>query len=171
MKVEDAKGWNVFKQISMDHGDGFKKKYPRYNKQYYDEQVKRMLFCGNPEEMGYIRCLCFSCGAGKRVVSMSCKSTMCLRCGKVSVDEWVSQGSKMLHEGIIYRHMVLTVPERLRKTFDNHTEELLGKLMSSGVKCLDDFLAWSGGRSYGEDTEEYYRRMGELGSIIRICIL
>ena len=27
------------------------------------------------------------------------------------------------------------------KTFYNHTEELLGKLMSSGVKCLDDFFS------------------------------
>jgi len=37
-------------------------------------------------------------GQGSRVVSMSCKSTLCLRCGKVYVDEWVSQVSKMLHE-------------------------------------------------------------------------
>ncbi|MCP5007791.1 MAG: IS91 family transposase, partial [Planctomycetes bacterium] len=46
-------------------------------------------------------------------VSMSCKSTLCLRCGKVYVDNWVSQVSKMLHEGVIYRHIVLTMPENL----------------------------------------------------------
>jgi hypothetical protein len=48
---------------------------------------------------------------------MSCKSSLCLRCAKVYVDNWVSQVSTMLHEGVIYRHMVLTVPEILRKTF------------------------------------------------------
>jgi len=100
-----------------------------------------MLNCGNPEEMGYIGYLCMGCGQGSRVVAMSCKSTLCLRCGKVYVDEWVSQVSRMLHEGVIYRHIVLTVPEKIRKTFYNHAEELLGKLMSSGVKCLDDFFS------------------------------
>lgn len=91
--------------------------------------------------MRYIRYLCFRCGEGKRVVSMSCKSSMCLRCGTVYVDEWVSPVSKMLHEGIIYRHIVLTVPEELRKTFYNHAEELLGRLMACGVRCLDDFFS------------------------------
>ena len=61
-----------------------------------------MLSCGNPEEMGYIEYLCQGCGCGRRLVSMSCKSALCLRCGKVYVDNWVSQVSKMLHEGVIY---------------------------------------------------------------------
>ena len=99
MKAEEVKGWNVFKQIFADHWEGFKNRYPRYREGYYEEQVERMLSCGNPEEMGYIGYLCMSCGQGSRVVSMSCKSSMCLRCGKVYVDEWVSQVSKMLHEG------------------------------------------------------------------------
>ena len=135
------KGWNIFKQIFSEHWEGFKRKYPRYSKRYYDEQVKKMMGCGNPKEMGYIRYLCFSCGEGNRVVSMSCKSTMCLRCGKVYVDEWVSQVSRMLHEGVLYRHIVLTVPEKLRKTFYNHGEELLGSFMVCGVRCMDDFYS------------------------------
>jgi len=135
-----VKGWNVFKQIFADHWEGFKREYPKYSKGHYEEQVKKMLSCGNPEEMGYIGYLCMGCGQGSRVVAMSCKSSMCLRCGKVYVDEWVSQVSKMLHEGVIYRHIVLTIPEKLRKTFYKHEEELLGSLMSCGVKCLDDFF-------------------------------
>jgi hypothetical protein len=47
---------------------------------------------------------------------MSCKSSLCLRGAKVYVDNWVSQVSEMLHEGIIYRHIVLTVPALLRQT-------------------------------------------------------
>jgi hypothetical protein len=31
---------------------------------------------------------------------MSCKSSLCLRCAKVYVDNLVSQVSRMLHEGI-----------------------------------------------------------------------
>ncbi|MGQ3683525.1 MAG: transposase zinc-binding domain-containing protein, partial [Candidatus Loosdrechtia sp.] len=140
-KAKEVKGWNVFKQIFADHWEGFKRKYPRYNQRRYEEQVKKMLSCGNPGEMGYIGYLCMSCGRGSRVVSMSCKSTMCLRCGKVYVDEWVGQVSKILHDGVIYRHIVLTVPEKLRKTFYDHGEELLGRFMVSGVRCMDDFFS------------------------------
>ena len=134
-------GWNVFKQIFLDHWEGFKREHPLYDKQRYADVVKKMLGCGNPEEMGYIGYLCMGCGQGSLVVSMSCKSSLCLRCGKVYVDEWVSQVSKMLHEGVIYRHIVLTVPEKLRKTFYNHGGELLGSFMACGVKCLDDFYS------------------------------
>lgn len=74
------KGWNVFKQIFSKHLERFKRKYPRYSKRYYDEPVKKMMSCGNPEEMGY---MCMMCGQGSRRVSMCCKSVMCLRCGKV----------------------------------------------------------------------------------------
>lgn len=141
MDTHEIKGWNVFKQIFKDRWLGFKKAYPRYSKLYYEEQVRKMMNCGNPEEMGYIGYLCFSCGHGSRVVSMSCKSTLCLRCGKVYVDDWVSQVSEKLHEGVIYRHIVLTVPEKLRVTFYTNGEKLLGKLMVIGVKCLDDFFS------------------------------
>ena len=55
-------------------------------------------------------------GKGKHLVAMSCKSSLCLRCAKVYVDNWVSQVSKMLHDGVIYRHIVLTVPDRLKNT-------------------------------------------------------
>ena len=141
MEAEDRQDWNVFKQIFKDHWDGFKAKNPRYEVPYYNEIVAKMLNCGNPEKMGYIEYRCTSCGEGKRLISMSCKSTLCLRCGKVYVDNWVSQVSKMLHEGLIYRHIVLTVPEILRETFYNHGQELLGPLFRSGVECLDDFFS------------------------------
>ena len=59
---------------------------------------------------------------------------------KVYVDDWVNQISKMLHEGVIYRHIVLTLPEILRDIFYNHAEGLLGPLMQIGVRYLDDFF-------------------------------
>ena len=87
MEVKDRKDWNVFKQIFIDHWDGFKAENPGYDVPYYKEVVDKMLNCGNPEKMGYIEYRCISCGQGKSLVSMSCKSTLWLRCGKVNVDD------------------------------------------------------------------------------------
>lgn len=140
MQAEEKQGWNIFKEIFSENWDGFKREHFRYDNQYYDSLVEKMLSCGNPEEMGYIEYLCQSCGEGRRLVPMSCKSTLCLRCGKVYVDNWVSQVSKMLHVGVIYRHIVLTMPDNLRTVFYKYSEELYGKFFLCGAKCLDDFF-------------------------------
>ncbi|MBE7548997.1 hypothetical protein KsCSTR_25670 [Candidatus Kuenenia stuttgartiensis] len=141
MEIIQRQGWNIFKQIFFDHWDNFKKLFPRYDTTYYDEVVEKMLNCGDPEKMGLTEYLCFSCGRGKRVVPMSCKSSFCLRCSKVYVDNWISQISKMLHEGVIYRHIVLTVPSVLRRIFYNNSEKLLGAFMACEERCLDDFYS------------------------------
>ena len=52
METQEIKGWNVFKQIFHDNWDGFKKAYPSYGEAYYEEVVKKMMSCGNAEEMG-----------------------------------------------------------------------------------------------------------------------
>jgi hypothetical protein len=72
---------------------------------------------------------------------MRCTSSLCLRCAKVSVDDWVTQVSTMLHEGVIYRHIVLTVPDVFRTPFSQNADVLLSPFMTCGVKCLDDFLS------------------------------
>jgi histidinol phosphatase-like PHP family hydrolase len=90
MKAELAPGWNVFKQIFRDHWAGFKQRHPRYDRPYYEGLVKKMLSCGNPEQIGYIEYRCLDCAQGKHLVAMSCKSALCLRCAKVYVDDWVS---------------------------------------------------------------------------------
>jgi Transposase zinc-binding domain len=53
---------------------------------YYDDLVAKMLNGGNLEKMGYIEYRCLQCGQGKHLVAMSCKSSLCLRCAKVYVD-------------------------------------------------------------------------------------
>jgi hypothetical protein len=146
MIVEPAQGWNVFKQIFIDHWDGFTHVHPRYNTRYYDGLVDKMLGCGNPDKMGYIEYRCQHCGQGKHLVSMSCKSSLCLRCAKVYVDDWVGQGSRMLHEGVIYRHIVLTMPAMLRTTFYRQSKDLLSPLMRCGVQCLDDCFSRVSGK-------------------------
>ena len=39
MLAEPSQDWNVFQQIFVDHWDGFKHVYPRYNTHYYDGLV------------------------------------------------------------------------------------------------------------------------------------
>jgi hypothetical protein len=130
-----APAWSVFKQIFAEHWDGFTRVHPRYARRYYDGLVDKMLGCGNPDKMGYIEYRCLHCGEGTHRVAMSCKSSLCLRCAKVYVDHWVSQVSRMLHEGVIYRHIVLTVPEMLRTTFYQQSKAVLSPFMRCGVRC------------------------------------
>jgi len=147
MTAEAPPAWNVFKQIFAQHWGGFTRVYPRYDTRYYDGLVHKMLACGNPEQMGYLEYRCLHCGEGTHRVAMSCKSSLCLRCAKVYVDNWVSQVSRMLHEGVISRHIVLTVPEILRKTFYQQSQAVLSPFMRCGVRCLDDVFSRVSGRT------------------------
>src|SRR5256714_15401277 len=150
LEIQDSRNrlseWGV-KEVFTEHWEGFKQFRPRYDTPYYDDLVGKMLRCGNPDQMGYIEYRCLHCGQGKHLVSMSCKSSLCLRCAKVYVDDWVAQVGKMLHEGVIYRHIVLTVPEVLRTPFYQHAEALLSPFMQCGVQCLDDFFSTVSGKA------------------------
>ena len=106
-----------------------------------------MLACGNPEQIGYIEYRCLHCGQGKHLVAMSCKSSLCLRCAKVYADHWVDQVSKVLHEGVIYRHIILTVPAMFRTTFYQHAAVVLSAFMRCGAQCLDDFYSTVKGKA------------------------
>jgi Putative transposase/Transposase zinc-binding domain len=141
MVAEPSRDWSVFKQIFADHWDAFHHAHPRYQTSYYDGLVAKMLACGNPEKMGYLEYRCRHCGQGKHLVSMSCKSSLCLRCAKVYVDNWVNQVSKVLHEGVIYRHIILTVPAMFRTTFDQNAAVVLSAFRRCGAQCLEDFYS------------------------------
>jgi hypothetical protein len=39
---------------------------------------------------------------------------------------------------VVYRHIVLTMPDVLRPPFYQNSEVLLSELMRCGVRCLDD---------------------------------
>jgi len=129
-----------------EHWDGFKHAYPRYDRRYYDGLVAKMLGCSDPDQMGYSEYRCLQCGEGTHRVAMSCKSSLCLRCAKVYVDTWVRQVRQMLHEGVIYRHIVLTMPALLRTTFYQQSQALLSPFMRCGRRCLDDVFSRMSGR-------------------------
>jgi len=141
MLAAPSRDWNVFKQIFADHWEAFQHAHPRYQTAYYNGLVAKMLGGGNPETMGYVAYRCLHCGQGKHLVAMSCQSSLCLRCAKVYVDNWVSQVSTMLHEGVISRHIILTVPAMFRTTFYQNAAILLSALMRCGVQCLDAFFS------------------------------
>jgi hypothetical protein len=139
MIAAPSRDWSVFKQIFTEHWDAFQHAHPRYQTSYYDGLVAKMLGCGNPEKMGDIAYRCHQCGQGTHLVAMSCQSSLCLRCAKVSVDNWGSQGSKVLHEGVISRPIILTVPAMFRTPFYQNAAVLLSAFMRCGGQCLDDF--------------------------------
>lgn len=136
-----TRAWSVFQQIFAEHWETFQQAHPRYQTRYYDALVRKMLACGNPVQMGCVEYRCLHCGQGEHVVSMSCKSSLCLRCAKVYVDNWVSQVSQGLHEGVIYRHIILTVPAMFRTTFYHHAAVVLSAFMRCGAQWLDAFYS------------------------------
>jgi hypothetical protein len=138
MLTAPSRDWSVFQQIFADHWDAFAHAHPRYQTPYYEGLVAKMLACGNPEKMGYVEYRCLRCGQGTHRVAMSCKSSLCLRCAKVHVDNWVSQVSQVLHEGVIYRHIILTVPAMFRTTFYQNAAVVLSAFIRCGAQCLDD---------------------------------
>jgi hypothetical protein len=141
MLAAPSRDWSVFKQIFADHWEPFQHAHSRYQTPYYAGLVAKMLACGTPEKIGDIEYRCLHCGQGKHLVAMSCKSSLCLRCAKVHVDNWVSQVSQVLHEGVIYRHIILTVPAMFRTTFSQNAAVVLRAFMRCGAPCLDDFYS------------------------------
>lgn len=104
-----------------------------------------MLGCGN-ESGGYSEHICMNCGRDVRRVPFSCKSCFSLSCAKRYVDDFVSRVSEILHPGVIYRHIVLTLPEQLRGKFykQRHDGDLLSRFMRCGYQCLEDEYAKEG---------------------------
>ena len=155
MIERDKKVKSIFKIIIEENWEEFKKKYPSYEKPQYNETIKKVIDCGSMLG-GYIEYRCSKCGLGERKVAFSCKSMFCLSCSKVYADELVSQVSKMLHDGMRYRHVVLTIPEQLRGIFYKNRFEgkLLEALIRIGYKCLEETLS------------EQLRKKVKIGTII-----
>jgi hypothetical protein len=54
---------------------------------------------------------------------------------------WVNQVSKALHEGVIYRHIILTVPAMFRTPFYRNAAVVRSAFMRCGRQCLNDFYS------------------------------
>lgn len=150
-KNKDRISKDTLRQIFRDNWENFKKKYPSYGTPQYDEAVQKMLGCGSSES-GYATYRCMHCGE-KVVVAFSCKSSFCLSCARSYVDRWVEYISGHLFQGVKYRHVVLTMPEKLRIYFYRN-KRLLSELASIGHRMMQDALT----RYFGEEVE--------IGSIV-----
>lgn len=146
---------DVFKTIFDDHWGDFIKAYPKYDIDQYDNPVQKMLGCRDASN-GYSEYICMYCGRDRRRVPFSCKSCFCLSCAKKYVDNFVSQVSGMLHTGVTYRHIVLTLPEQLRPVFFKNrlNKYLLSGFMKCGAECLEDVVS------------TVKRKMLKIGSIV-----
>jgi len=71
------------------------------------------------------------------VVAFSCKSQFCLSCAKVYGQSWVETVQEMLHPGVTYRHLILTVPEALRTLLYQHAVPLLQGLIQAARTTMD----------------------------------
>ncbi len=131
----------VFKKIFRDHWEDFKKNHPQYGSDQYEKPVQKMLGCGE-EFNGYCEHICMHCGRDRRKVPFSCKSYFCLSCAKKYTDDFVSKVSAMLHAGVVYRHIVLTIPEQLKQVFYKERDDgkLLSAFMKCGHECLEDVV-------------------------------
>ena len=156
MSEQDIIDKKMFKKIFEDNWEEFKRKYPKYGNNYYDEVIKKMLLCGE-EESGYAIYRCYGCGEEK-TVCFSCKSCFCLSCSRVYVENWVEYIGTHLYEGIHYRHIVLTVPDDLRIFFYRHKEEKV--ILNAFIKCGIDML--------NDAVETYKKKKLSLGFI---CVL
>ena len=124
---------NVFKQIFADGWAVFTRRYPRYAA--VDDVVQKMLGCGDPAK-GHALYLCPEC-LERHVVAFSCKSQFCLSCARVYGQTWVETVQEMLHPGVRYRHLILTVPEALRTLIYQHAGPLLEGLMQAARTAMD----------------------------------
>jgi len=147
MLTAPSRDWRVFKQSFADHWEAFQHAHTRYQTSYYGGLVAKMLACGTPAKSGDIEDRCLHCGQGKHLVSMRCKSALCLRGAKVHVDNWVSQVSPALHAGVIYRHIILTVPAMFRTPFDQNAAVVLSAFRRCGAQCWDDFSSTVRGKA------------------------
>ena len=129
----------TFKRIFREHWEGFKEANPRYAGNYYDGVIGKMLGCGDAAN-GFMAYRCLHCGELKRV-PFSCKSSFCLSCAKVYTEQWVEYINKALFRGMKYRHLVLTIPEELRKWFWEDAR-LLGQLMKAGHAFYEDVVSY-----------------------------
>jgi hypothetical protein len=116
MTTSQKRDKDIFHKIFEEHWDDFKEHYPAFDCDQYEVPVQKMLNCGK-ESGGYCEYICMECGRDLRRICFSCKSCFCLSCAKVYADNMVCQVSKMLHPGVIYRHVILTVPKHLRQYF------------------------------------------------------
>lgn len=102
---------DTVKQIFRDHWEPFQPRHPRDRDRHGQAVIDKMLG-GGTVEAGYTTYLCPHCLEEKRV-AFSCKSSFCLSCCQVYVEEGGAHIGRTLSEGGAYRHGGVTMPDAL----------------------------------------------------------
>ena len=102
-----------FKRIFTEHWSAFVTSHPRYDTDYYQAEISKMLTCGS-EAGGFAIFQCLRCGEGEHKVHFSCKGKACPQCGKRYARDSMTKIAARLYPGVGYRQVVLTLPEPLR---------------------------------------------------------
>jgi hypothetical protein len=139
MKAKEARRANLYVSIFEDNFSAFKEKYPAYNSDYFDEVVEKMIHCGDPK-FGYVEYGCMYCGGHRHRVGMTCKCSLCLSCGRVKSEKFVYSVMNKLHDGVIYRHLILTMPDQLIPFFYKyrHSKDLFNEFYKVGFEYIQD---------------------------------
>jgi hypothetical protein len=132
---------NLFLKIFKDNWIPFKQKYPGFATPYYDEIIEKIQNCGDPT-FGYSIFQCLHCGLDKKLIAFSCKSPFCLRCSRLVAADFVEEVQAKLHDGVIYRHLILTIASQLRKLFfeNRMNPELFNLFFLAAKKCIEDLI-------------------------------
>lgn len=101
------------------------KRHDRYEVREVEiREVEKMLACMDYKN-GYSLYMCEDCGSVKKIAH-SCKSRICSRCGKKHADEWAEKINAEMY-AVPYRHIILTVSDKLWKYFEGNAK--MQKLM------------------------------------------
>ena len=126
--LETISGNNTIKQIFKDFWELFLKNYQGHVRPAVIENVKKILVCGDKDEMGYSFYECPRCDHS-HFVPHTCKSRFCSSCGKVLTDKWTA---KIQEEflNVPYKHLVFSPPSEFWLLAAAH-RELLGLLFDA----------------------------------------
>lgn len=128
---------NLFVKILDQGWKNFKLKHHSYATDYYDSIIEKTIHC-HDQKFGYSEYRCMCCGKGVHRVGFSCKTKFCIHCARKSSNDFIEEIMGKLHPGIVYRHLILTIPEQLRKMF--YVDRVNGDLYSRFMKLANTFI-------------------------------
>ncbi|MBF0316331.1 MAG: transposase [Oligoflexia bacterium] len=140
---------NLFVKILKFGWAKFKSTYRSYATEYYDDIVKKVIHCRDPH-FGYVEYRCMCCGDGYHRSGFSCKTKFCIHCARKSSNDFIEEIMGKLHPGVVYRHLILTIPEQLRILFYNNRKsgKLYDRFINAGKAYIDDIFRHVTGVDY-----------------------
>jgi len=134
MLAAPSRDWNVFQADFCRSLAGVSAAHPANRGPTMTTWWPRCWRVAIRKKMGYLAYRCLHGGQGTLffiALPMSCQSSLCLRCAR-SCRSLVSQVSKVLHEGGIYRHIILTVPAMYPDDLSTRTRR---RLKTAFMRC------------------------------------